>query len=188
MIHAQFETTALDWSAFRRYAVASVRGFTGKASLGFSWRSIVVGMPVGILIVVATQLFPFRIHVPTAAVFVGTFMLFLTFFSWRLARALTPTAGGALIGHRHILLDEQGVTEESTSHRHQSAWLGIVSVGETRDHVFLMVDRLAGYIVPKRAFLDSSELEAFLAFARIRVGQQEGSTRPSRPLQPVSDP
>lgn len=184
MIHVQFETTAADWRAFQRYAVAAVRGFTGKASLGLSWRPMVLGIPVGILLVVGAQLLAFRFHIPTAAVIVCTFVLFWGFFRWRFAGALTPASGGALIGPRHISLDENGVAEESTNHRHQSTWSGVISVGETGEHVFLMVDRLAGYIVPKRAFRDSSGLEAFLVFARTHVGGQDG-TQP-KPLQPTS--
>lgn len=186
MIHVQFETNAADWRAFQRNALAGVRGFTGKASLRLSWRPIVLGIPVGLLLFLGMQLFAFRLHTPTAAVIVGIFLLFWGFFRWRFASALTPAAEGGLIGPRHLALDENGVVEESRNHKHQSTWSGIVSVEETGEHVFLMVDRVAGYIVPKRAFRDSSGLEAFVTFARVHLRGQDGRTQPDKARQPTS--
>jgi hypothetical protein len=48
---------------------------------------------------------------------------------------------------------------------------GVLSVNETPTHIFLMTDRLAGYVIPRRAFADPTEHEAFLGFARTHVNR-----------------
>jgi hypothetical protein len=169
------EITPADWIAFQRHAATAVSSFTGKASMGLSWRSIVVGIAVGILFFIGLKVFSVDFHIPTAVLLLTVIVLFWGFFRWRLASAFSPTMGGALVGHREITLDEHGIVEESVNHRHQSRWPGVVAVDETSDHVFVMIDRFAGYIVPKRAFQDSINLNAFVTFARARIERQEGN-------------
>ena len=186
MIQAQFETTPADIQAFQRFAVSSVRGFTGKASLGLSWRSIVLGIPVGIAVIIAGNLLRFTFDFPTAVVCAAIYFSFWGYARWRFARALPPAERGSLLGPRQTSLDEDGVREESPNHKHQSHWRGILSVEETGEHVFLMIDSIAGYIVPKRAFPDSERLRDFLTFAREHVQRHGRGTQPNTPLQPTS--
>jgi hypothetical protein len=174
MVRVHVDITPADWIAFQRHAGAAVESFTGKASTGLSWRSIVLGIPVGVLFFFGVQALSFDFHVPTAVLLLVVILLFWGFFRWRLATAFSPTMGGALVGHREITLDEDGIVEESANHRHQSRWPGVVAVDETSDHVFVMIDRFAGYIVPKRAFQDSLNLNAFVTFARARIERHEG--------------
>ena len=166
MIQVQFETTPADIQAFQKFAASLVRGFTSKASLGFSWRSMVLGVPVGILLFIAAKLLRFTFHMPTALVLAGVFLAFWWWASWSLARATPPAERGAFLVRRQVSLDENGIREQSAEHKHYSTWQGVLSVEETPDHVFLMIDRFAGYIVPKRAFSDAAQLGEFVAFAR----------------------
>jgi YcxB-like protein len=179
MIDVQYETTAADWQAFQQHAIASVHGSAGVAASGLSWRSLAVGIPIGIVLAIGGRLLAFSFHLPTAAVVVVIVLLFWGYFRWKIASAFTPTAGGAIVGPRQISLDENAVTEESANHRHESRWSGITSVEETHEHVFLMVDRFAGYIVPKRAFPDSFSRNAFLSFARAHAGSKDGGSKAS---------
>jgi hypothetical protein len=178
MIELQYETTAADFQAFQQHAVAKVRGSAGLAASGLSWRSIAVGLPIGIVVAIGGRLLAFRFHLPTAALVVVIVLLFWGYFRWKIAGAFTPTAGGAIVGPRQISLDENAVTEESANHRHETRWSGVTSVEETGEHVFLMVDRFAGYIVPKRAFPDSFSRNAFLSFARAQASSKgDGAMR-----------
>jgi hypothetical protein len=83
MPNIQFESTEVDIYAFQRFAVSRIRGFTSKASLGLSWRSFVVGIPVGIGLLVASKLSAFQFDVPTAAVCAIVFVAFWVFFRAR---------------------------------------------------------------------------------------------------------
>jgi hypothetical protein len=42
----------------------------------------------------------------------------------------------------------------------------VLTVEETSTHLFLMTDRLAGYIVPRRAFADPGKYARFSEFAQ----------------------
>jgi hypothetical protein len=172
MVRVNVEITPADWVAFQRHAGAAVSSFTGKAATGLSWRSIVLGIPAGVLFFFAVKALSFDFHTPTAVLLLVVILLFWAFFRWQLATAFSPTLGGALVGHREITLDEDGIVEASANHTHQSRWAGVVAVDETSDHVFLMIDRFAGYIVPKRAFQDAINLNAFVTFARARLTRQ----------------
>jgi len=175
----QFESTQVDIQAFQRFAVSRVRGFTSKASLGLSWRSIVVGIPVGVALLVASRLSAFEFDGRTAVVCAIVFVAFSVFFSGRFSRALPPADRGSLLGSRQVVLDDKGVRDESVHHRHESDWPGVLSIDETDAHIFLMIDRFAGYIVPKRAFSNPARLQEFVAFAREHAGGGvQGRERP----------
>jgi hypothetical protein len=170
MPNVQFESTQADIQAFQRFVVSRVRGFTSKASLGLSWRPIALGVPVGIGVLVAGRLAAFELDGPTAAVSAIVFVAFWIFFRMRFSRAMAAAERGSLLGARQVALDDKGVSEESVHHKHMSDWLGVLSIDETDAHIFLMIDRFAGYIVPKRAFSNAARLQEFVAFARDRAG------------------
>jgi hypothetical protein len=111
----------------------------------------------------------FRLHYPTAAA-----ILFLGLLSWfvisRVYRtAVTPLPDGSLVGQRRVELSEDGVRQVADLHDAKTLWPGVLSVADTPTHIFLMTDRLAGYIIPTRAFADAAARNAFLAFARARA-------------------
>ena len=166
MVQVEFVATPDDVRAFQEFAVTKVRGFTSKASLGFSWRSIVFGIPVGIVLLILTKFSTFEFHVPTAVVCGALFAGFWLFFRWRFSRALPPVAEGSLLGPRRTTLDDGGIREKSTHSEHYTDWLGVLSVEETDRYIFVMIDRFAGYIIPKRAFADVTHLQEFLGFTR----------------------
>jgi hypothetical protein len=146
----------------------------------------VLGIPVGVALFLAKNVLRFTFDVQTALACAVIFLLFWGFARWRFARALFPAERGGLLGPRQTSLDEDGVIEQSTNHKHQSAWPGILSIEETGQHVFLMIDRFAGYTVPKRAFSDSRGILEFIAFARQHIRSGNGGTQSNRPLQPTS--
>lgn len=166
MVQVEFVATPDDVRAFQQFAVTKVRGFTSKASLGFSWRPIAFGMPVGIVLVILAKISTFEFHVPTAFVCAASFAGFWLFFRWRFSRALPPVAEGSLLGPRRTTLDDGGIRERSTHSEHYTDWLGVLSVEETDRYIFVMIDRFAGYIIPKRAFADVTHLQELLGFAR----------------------
>ena len=159
MVHVEFVTTADDLRAFQQFAVTSVRGFSSRASLGFSWRAVAAGMPIGLVVVILTKISTFEFHTPTALVCVALFPGFWLFFRWRFSRALPPVAEGSLLGPRRTTLDDGGIRETSAHSEHYTDWQGVLSVEETAQHVFVMIDRFAGYVIPKRAFADVARLQ-----------------------------
>jgi len=166
MIHVEFESTPSDVRAFQQFAVTKIRGFTSRASLGFSWRSVAVGIPFGLILVILDRTSTFEFHAPTALVCAAIFVGFWFFFRRRFSRALPPAAEGALLGPRRTTVDEAGIREKSAHSESYTDWQGVLSVEETEQHIFVMIDRFAGYSIPKRAFADATHLQEFLGFTR----------------------
>jgi hypothetical protein len=167
MVQVEFVATADDLRAFQQFAVTKVRGFTTRASLGgLSWRSIALGVPVGIVLVILTKISTFEFHAPTALVCAAIFVSLWLFFRWGSSRAFPAAPEGACLGPRRTTLDDGGIRERSAHSEHHTDWEGVLSVEETGQHVYVMIDRFAGYIIPKRAFADVADLQEFLRFAR----------------------
>lgn len=162
MIQIQFETQADDFLAFQRFVASSLQG-RNKAS--GSW--ILVCVCTGV--VLGASGFTESLHWPTAAALGSFFIGVSLFVRWQLTRASVPSEGGAILGRRRLTLDDRGVRDESTNHDAVTAWRGVLAIEETPTHVFLMIDRFAAYIVPKRAFQDAAQLGNFLTFAKQHV-------------------
>lgn len=63
---------------------------------------------------------------------------------------------------------DEGIREQSPKHESLFHWPLIRSAESVGEHVFVMVDRNAGLIVPHRAFASAAEREQFLAEIRSR--------------------
>jgi hypothetical protein len=156
--------TRADMAAFQRFVTARVRRDV---------RSPVYYLGLTALAVVAGALLSgvagLRLHTPTAVLVLVLGLLVWWFISTLYRSAVTPLEDGSLVGPRRIELDEDGVHQVAALHDARTRWPGVLSVEATDAHIFLMTDRLAGYIVPRRAFAAGEEAEAFLAFARSRA-------------------
>jgi hypothetical protein len=75
------------------------------------------------------------------------------------------------LGRHTLSIDESGVTEQGPAALHKHAWKAVLEVVQTADHIFVVVDGGAGYVVPKRAFPSSEATEAFLTALSSRVSQ-----------------
>ena len=157
----EFTATRADMAAFQAFVTARV------------WRTVRTPryyVTLAILIVVAaTLLSVMDIHLPSVA---ATALLLLAIW-WVIAReyrrGLAPAERGSLTGARQLTLTDDGIRQSGATHDAFTRWDGVVSVEQTPTHVFLMTDRLAGYIVPRRAFADAAAGAAFVDFARARV-------------------
>jgi hypothetical protein len=165
MIRVQFETMAADFKALQQFAVA-----TAKKSAPSSWRLIAILFCAGL----SFGLMGFSVHTPTVVFATGTFAAIWLYIRWQYASVIVPSERGSVLGPRQTSVDETGVREQSANHTFVTAWDGVLGVEETPTHVFVMVDRLAGYIVPKRAFDNAAQLGEFLTFVRTRVVGSRG--------------
>jgi hypothetical protein len=176
-IEVQFQPTPDDWKAYQRHAARAAKLPVGNAPLGFRWQAILGGAVVGMALGFGDSFWPsfIDIHMPTAMLLVGAILVLYCFYRWKWSRGMVPLDHGALLAPRRLWIDDAGVGEESAHHRHFSAWAGIVAVHETDAHVFLMVDRLAGYILPKRAFTSAEALAEFTSTSRQRASGPRAS-------------
>ena len=70
---------------------------------------------------------------------------------------------GTLIGPHTLLLDDEGITEDSKLCRITFRWPGIAGIKSTADHVFIFAQNGFSLNIPLRALPDTAAREAFLA-------------------------
>jgi hypothetical protein len=70
------------------------------------------------------------------------------------------------LGETKLVADMRGIGANVADIVLAMPWPRVVRIVETDQHVFLMFARLAGVIVPKRAFTSADQARRFTAFAR----------------------
>lgn len=68
-----------------------------------------------------------------------------------------------------ITLDEVSFTEESPFNRTEQKWISVQKLGRTRKHLFIYISQHAAHVVPRRAFRDNAEWNAFYEYCKLRT-------------------
>lgn len=160
----EFVAVRADMTAFQSFVTARVRREVRSPS--YYGGLVMLAALTGILL---SGVVGFRFDVATAIVVLLLTLLCWWFVSKLYRGAVAPLDEGSLVGPRRIVIDDEGVRQIAPLHEARTRWRGVLSVHETATHLFLMTDRLAGYIVPRRAFADAAQYEAFAGFARSRT-------------------
>jgi hypothetical protein len=166
-VELEYEITRDDFWAFQRRAIVR-RGWWPL------W--LVLGLAVAILVAAAVGagLSAMRrtgdvvvaigngvvFLVPPALVAVGLYWL----LRWSTKRA--PAEGGAALGPKRLSITADRIREESGRGLVVEARTGAVEVVETRHHVFLFIDRVSAFVVPRRAFTGPDGVERLRALVR----------------------
>jgi len=95
---------------------------------------------------------------------IATILLFVGFRS----RRLFPANGGLVLGSKRITLSADGLRQSSEHHDSFYRWSLVRRIGETPQHIFIMLDRNAGLIIPRSSFSTPQESESFLAEVKKR--------------------
>jgi len=72
-------------------------------------------------------------------------------------------------GHQALVVDAEGIDEETGHVRTRVPWQAIERAVETRAHVFLYFARYVAFIVPKASLAGTGEAERFLAFVSAQL-------------------
>lgn len=102
----------------------------------------------------------------TAATLAAFFLLSLALVGVRRWVRSVPRDDGALLGVHELELSDAGFTVEGRAGRSFVRWSAVVELRETESHVFLFVDRMLAYVVPKRAFSDRDACAHFVTYVR----------------------
>ena len=81
-------------------------------------------------------------------------------------RTWRPSERGSLLGEQTVELTDSSFICRSLGHACEVAWPSIHAIEETDQHFFFFTDRVAGAIVPKRAFASTEAAERFASRAR----------------------
>jgi len=73
-----------------------------------------------------------------------------------------PSKKGEILGKKTITISEDGITRKSEYNNSFQKWEGIKSLETSKKSIFIMVDNLAGFIIPKRSFKNESQMKEFI--------------------------
>ena len=73
------------------------------------------------------------------------------------------------MGDTTIVVDGKGVSSTSAGVELRIPWDKVLDVIAAKEHLFLMFGRLAGVIVPRRAFTDAADAQRFAEFVRSKT-------------------
>ena len=98
-------------------------------------------------------------------------MVFIGDILRRQMQQMRPADDGVVVGSQELFLEDEGIRQRSA--HYESVFQGslIRAVAVTEQHVFVMVDRIAGIILPRRAFSSDAERERFVGEIERRSGK-----------------
>jgi len=115
-------------------------------------------------------LFRFRaLHGPSFLIGFAVIGAIVVMTLYQVRRRLSPSENGAVLGGREYRLTEEGLHVTATDAESMRQWAGVRSLEETGEHFFLMVDRCAAYVIPKRSFGAPGDQDAFRRFVQERI-------------------
>ena len=118
-----------------------------------------------IIAVVSTYEYPFDLALFIAVVLLAFVvqLLFIAIFMPILVRVMgyVPAKNGVMLGKKTFRVTMEGLSEESENTTVFQKWKSIKSVDENKRSIFIFVDTIAAYIVPKRYFQNEEHLEEF---------------------------
>jgi hypothetical protein len=76
--------------------------------------------------------------------------------------------GRGQVGKHRLALSEDGIVESTAVSESRTSWAGVDRVEQNSDYIFIYTSAAAAHMIPKRAFRDLQEAEAFYQLARAR--------------------
>ena len=166
------EVTQEDYEAFVKHVAVSC----STPSPG-NTMAIFIGLGVGLFIGLCVSLTGLGRNVSTLAATVfgvlsGALLMVVIIggISRTQLRRMKPSDNGMVLGRQQVTLCEEGIRQTSRHHQVLIYWSCVCAVNTTDKHVFVMVDRIGGFILPKRAFSSDEQREQFVSEIKKRAG------------------
>lgn len=169
---------------FMRYAQ---HHFSKSADAKASFRrTMIIGL--GALLVYALSIKDdpiFGLHAPALyavrvasviAVFLGCITAYHRIIRPMLVRGWLRSAAKRSLGHTTLVLDGEGVQVANVDGQGRLAWPACRGVVNDTDHIYLIMAPLRALVVPKRAFPEAAEAEAFFAEAHEHYASTRADT------------
>ena len=158
---ADCEVMIADFNAFQKF----LKGRTFKEAHGY-YLFIGAGLPVGIAMGLSAGLTPLGDGGPWPMMLgfvAGVAWLYVTaiIYARILTRRLQPTSDGYMLTNQHYELRPEGFHVRTTKHEALFRWEGVAPPIDHREHYFVMVERSAAFVIPKRCFKNSEEAGIF---------------------------
>jgi membrane protein implicated in regulation of membrane protease activity len=74
--------------------------------------------------------------------------------------------GKGQLGKHRMVVSEDGVSESTVVAESRTSWAGVDRIEQNPDYIFIYTAPVAAHVIPKRAFRDMQEAEAFYQLCR----------------------
>ena len=167
------DITQEDYTAFVKHAARSVSAVSGDKVVRM-FIAIAIGLGIGFaLSLLHLSSHPTTLPAMLCGALAGTFlfMVIIGDISRRQMQRMRPADDGFVVCSQEVFLEDEGIRQRSRHHQSVFQWSLIRAVTVTEQHVFVMVDRIAGIILPRRAFSSDAEREQFVSEIERRSGK-----------------
>lgn len=109
-------------------------------------------------------------------IFIGFVFGFFYFLVMLMLMELTkylPSEGGAVLGKRKFIITDEGLYEETKNGKSFQEWNGIKDIEVNKKHIFVFVDNVAAYIIPKRYFSNQEEQKKYINSLKKCLGKSQ---------------
>jgi len=173
-LQVEYDITRDDLYAFQwRAAFRSATGRRARRAVYLGWLLAIVlyaFLPaIGAHGITLSRVSPTFIVISLLVVF----LLQWTLDRWLVRRAIhqlledeRPDRGQ--LGRHRLILDEEGLTESTAVGESRTRWAGVDRVEQSRDYIYLYTSPAAAHVVPKRAFPDAEQADAFYRLSEAR--------------------
>ncbi len=116
------------------------------------------------------DLVQYLVKVVLAAVVFGSIYLGGMFLALKRTGKL-PSDNGSVLGKKKFVITDDGLVEETENNTNLQKWKSITSIETNKCSVFIFVDTIAAYVIPKRFFKDENEQNLFIAALNEKSGK-----------------
>lgn len=160
-MEVKFDLTNDDYWKFNKYAMFSKQPFKRTMIINLILFPIII---FAASVVIVPKIFTdisFIIILIVAIVYsVLADFLFIYFLKRRVIKMIKNNEVGTL-GKHIIKIDKNGMSETSPVNEGSMSWGMIFSIDQSDEYIFIFLNALSGFVVPKRAFDTDVETEEF---------------------------
>jgi hypothetical protein len=80
-----------------------------------------------------------------------------------------PDKNGEILGEKTYILSDDGFKQISEHGESFIKWIGIKSLEENENYLYVFVDKIAAYVIPKRYLSDSPETREFIKVLKEKI-------------------
>jgi hypothetical protein len=82
-----------------------------------------------------------------------------------------PSDTGSILGKKKFTITDEGLIEESENNVNIQKWNGIKSIEMNKRSIFIFVDSIAAYMIPKRFFNSVNDQEHFVKLIKEKINK-----------------
>ena len=105
-----------------------------------------------------------------AIVYIAWVAFYDKYLKWNVTRKISQMIDEGkntdMLGERSLQLTECGILQTSSLSESKITWDVIEDVVETKEHIFIYINALSGYVIPIRAFANAAQKDEFLGILK----------------------